>query len=78
VPVLTSTTSSLPEVAGEAALLVDPRDADAIAGGLETLLRDEGLREGLRRAGTERVATFTWERTARRTAEVLRAAGGAG
>jgi glycosyltransferase involved in cell wall biosynthesis len=77
VPVLTSTTSSLPEVAGEAALQVDPRDVGAIADGLETLLRDEGLREGLRRAGAERVATFTWERTARRTAEVLRAAGGA-
>jgi alpha-1,3-rhamnosyl/mannosyltransferase len=78
VPVLTSNTSSLPEVAGEAALQVDPRDAGAIADGLETLLRDEGLREGLRRAGHERVTTFTWERTARRTAEVLRAAVAAG
>jgi glycosyltransferase involved in cell wall biosynthesis len=77
VPVLTSNTSSLPEVAGEAALQVDPRDPDAIADGLEILLRDGGLREGLRRAGAERVATFTWERTARRTADVLRAAGGA-
>ena len=75
VPVLTSSASSLPEVAGDAALLVDPRDPDAIAHGLERLLEDGGLREGLRRAGTERVRAFRWEETARRTAEVLKAAG---
>ncbi|MGZ8636714.1 MAG: glycosyltransferase family 4 protein [Actinomycetota bacterium] len=76
VPVLTSTASSLPEVAGDAALLVDPHDPSSIAGGLERLLGDEGLRDGLRRAGAERARSFTWEETARRTAEVLRAAGG--
>jgi glycosyltransferase involved in cell wall biosynthesis len=78
VPVLTSNASSLPEVAGEAAVLVDPRDAEAIAGGLERLLDDDGLREGLRRAGAERVRSFTWAATARRTAAVLQEAGGAG
>jgi glycosyltransferase involved in cell wall biosynthesis len=78
VPVLTSTASSLPEVAGEAGLQVDPRDPQAIAGGLEELLGDEGLREGLRRAGAERVRAFTWEEAARRTAEVLKAAGASG
>jgi glycosyltransferase involved in cell wall biosynthesis len=78
VPVLTSNASSLPEVAGEAALLVDPRDPGAIAEGLERLLGDDGLREGLGRAGSERVRSFTWEATARRTAEVLQAAGRAG
>jgi glycosyltransferase involved in cell wall biosynthesis len=77
VPVLTSTASSLPEVAGDAALQVDPRDVDAIADGLGMLLGDDGLREGLRRAGAERVRAFTWERSARRTAEVLKAAGAA-
>ena len=75
VPVLTSDASSLPEVAGSAALLVDPHDPADIAGGLERLLGDEGLREGLRRAGSERVRAFTWHETALRTAEVLKAAG---
>lgn len=78
VPVLTSTASSLPEVAGDAAILVDPHRPDAIADGLERLLGDEGLREGLRRAGRERVRGFTWEDTARRTADVLKAAGRTG
>src|SRR6185503_6606398 len=50
VPVLTSNASSLPEVAGDAALLVDPHDPGQIADALARLLEDEGLREGLRRA----------------------------
>src|SRR6185503_12008768 len=49
VPVLTSNASSLPEVAGDAALLVDPHDPGQIADALARLLEDEGLREGLRR-----------------------------
>jgi glycosyltransferase involved in cell wall biosynthesis len=75
VPVLTSNASSLPEVAGDAAVLVDPNDPGEIATGLARLLGDEGLRDGLRRAGLERARTFTWEASARRTAEVLKAAG---
>jgi len=74
IPVLTSTTSSLPEVAGEAALLVDPNDVDAIGEGLRRLLGDSELRERLVAAGRERVRSFTWERSAVSTAEVLRAA----
>ena len=74
VPVLTSTASSLPEVAGDAALLVDPTDPGAIAEGLERLLGDDALRSGLRAAGHKRVRSFTWERSATATAEVLRAA----
>lgn len=74
VPVLTSDASSLPEVAGSAALLVDPNDPAAITRELERLLADPGLRDGLRRAGLERVRRFTWEETAHRTAEVLKAA----
>ena len=77
VPVLTSNASSLPEVAGEAAVLVDPHDPGEIADGLARLLGDEGVRERYRRAGAERVRGFTWEASARRTAEVLQAAGGA-
>ena len=76
VPVLTSTTSSLPEVAGDAALLVDPRDPGEIAAGLQRLLSDGGLRQGLVAAGRERVRAYTWEATASATAEVLKSAGG--
>jgi glycosyltransferase involved in cell wall biosynthesis len=65
VPVACSNASSLPEVAGDAALLFDPRDEAAIAASLERLLTDELLRARLRTRGLERVALFTWERTAR-------------
>jgi glycosyltransferase involved in cell wall biosynthesis len=74
VPVVTSTVSSLPEVAGDAAVLVDPEDTDAIAAGLAELLGDEDLRAVLSAAGVARAARFTWERTAQRTAEVLHGA----
>jgi glycosyltransferase involved in cell wall biosynthesis len=67
VPVACSNASSLPEVAGEAALLFDPRDQPAIADALERLLRDESLRDQLRARGLLRVQQFTWERTARLT-----------
>jgi glycosyltransferase involved in cell wall biosynthesis len=67
VPVACSNASSLPEVAGEAALLFDPRDQSAIASALERLLGDELLREDLRARGLERVRQFTWQRTARLT-----------
>ena len=71
VPVLTSDASSLPEVAGDAAVLVDPHDTDAIAEGLRRLLEDDQLRSRVRAAGLERVRSFTWPETARRTVEVL-------
>ena len=74
VPVLTSNTSSLPEVAGEAAVLVDPTDATSIAAGLTEVLEDSDLRNVLRAAGTARVASYTWQRCARETAAVLRRA----
>jgi glycosyltransferase involved in cell wall biosynthesis len=75
-PVVTSDVSSLPEVAGEAAVLVDPNDPGAIASGVGKLLTDSALRERLRRAGLERAARFSWEDTARATAAVLRQAAG--
>jgi len=78
VPVLTSNVSSMPEVAGDAALLVDPHDPDRIAEGLVRLLEDEALRARLRKAGRLRVAAYTWGEAALRTAEVLRAAAGRG
>jgi len=70
-PVLTSTTSSLPEVAGEAALLVDPMSIEAIAAGLLRLVTDPILREHLRSAGFANVQRFSWERCARETLLVL-------
>jgi glycosyltransferase involved in cell wall biosynthesis len=66
-PVLTSDRSSLPEVAGDAALLVDPTDAGAIAKGLVELVGDRELRERLAAAGPRRAAAFTWPATAAAT-----------
>jgi glycosyltransferase involved in cell wall biosynthesis len=63
-PVLTSDTSSMPEVAGDAAFLVDPWSVDAIAAGLEALLSDKGLRNELSLRGLARAAAFSWERSA--------------
>lgn len=70
-PVLTSTTTSLPEVAGDAALLVDPLDVDEIAAGIERLCHDAPLREELRRKGLARAACFRWEAVAARVEGVL-------
>jgi alpha-1,3-rhamnosyl/mannosyltransferase len=58
--VLTSDRSSLPEVAGDAALLVDPLDRGAIAKGLVRLLSDGELRRRLKTAGPRRAAGFSW------------------
>jgi glycosyltransferase involved in cell wall biosynthesis len=71
-PVLTSDGSSLSEVAGGAALLVDPLREDALAEGLVRLARDPALRADLKSRGLVRAAVFSWERTARETIEVYR------
>ncbi|MEF3275301.1 MAG: glycosyltransferase family 4 protein [Chloroflexus sp.] len=70
-PVITSTTSSLPEVAGDAALLVDPRDTHAIAAAIMRLSDDPDLRAVLRARGLARARQFTWEACAQRTLEAL-------
>ncbi len=69
VPVACSNASSLPEVAGEAALLFDPHDQAAIASAISRLLSDETLRARLQARGVARARQFTWERTARLTLE---------
>jgi glycosyltransferase involved in cell wall biosynthesis len=69
VPVACSNASSLPEVAGEAALLFDPHDQAAIASAISRLLGDETLRARLQSRGFARARQFTWERTARLTLE---------
>ncbi len=70
--VVTSATTSTAEVAGDAALLVDPLDVDAIAGALDRLLTDADLAARLRAAAREQAATFTWARTADATVAAYR------
>ena len=70
IPVLTSTASSLPEAAGQAGLLVDPEDVDAIADGLCRLLEDDALRDELRAKGLAHAKGFTWESTVEETVSV--------
>lgn len=70
-PVLTSNVSALPEVVGDAAILVDPRDDDAITEAMRQILQDESLRRRLRVAGPARAAAFRWDETARLTAKTL-------
>lgn len=71
VPVMTANNSSLPEVAGDAAILVDPTDVDAIADAMLRLSRDEVLRQELIAKGYANVARFSWEKAARATLAVL-------
>jgi len=69
-PVVTSNLSSLPEVAGDAAVLVDPYSAEAIADGMYRVLTDNDLRSDLRRRGPERAKQFSWEASVRRVREI--------
>src|SRR5256885_939398 len=71
-PVVASDRGSLPEVLGDAALLVDPEDDRAVARAIESVLTRPEVRDRLRRAGVARARTFTWERCADRTLDVYR------
>jgi len=71
-PVVTSNVSSLPEVTGDAAVLVDPYDVDAIADGVRRVLEDPALAADLRRRGLQRAREFSWERSVERTLQVYR------
>lgn len=73
-PVITSNTSSLPEVVGDAALTVPPEDTDAIAHAMRTLLADPERRKSLRDRGMRRAGEFTWKRTAELTYAAYRKA----
>jgi glycosyltransferase involved in cell wall biosynthesis len=74
VPTLSSRTSSIPEVAGDAAVLVDPTDVDAIAEGLSRLVSSQELRDRLRTAGLSQASAFSWARCATQTVAAYRAA----
>lgn len=71
-PVVTSNTSALPEVAGEAGMRVNPDDPGEIANAIRTVLSDSSLREDMSRRGQAQARQFTWKRTARETAAVYR------
>ena len=70
-PVITSTTSSLPEVAGGAALLVDPSDADGIAAAMRCIVADSALRETLIEDGFANVRRFSWTACAQSVLSVV-------
>jgi glycosyltransferase involved in cell wall biosynthesis len=73
-PVVTSNVSSLPEVTGEAALLVDPLDVEGIAQAMRRVLEDPAMAEEMHIKGLAQAAKFTWERTARETLKVYQKA----
>ena len=71
-PVLTSNAASMPEAAGDAAIMVDPQNIPEIAESIKALVTDASLRAALREKGLKRAGMFTWQRTAELTAEVYR------
>jgi glycosyltransferase involved in cell wall biosynthesis len=71
-PVVTANGSALPEVAGDAALLVDPTSVEEIAGAMQRIVSDTSLRRELRRKGLARAAQFSWASTAAKVGELLR------
>jgi glycosyltransferase involved in cell wall biosynthesis len=75
-PVIASHAGSLPEVAGDAAVLVDPYNVEGMAGIIETVLRDPGIRETMRWRGLEQVERFSWKRTALMILQVLQTVAG--
>lgn len=70
-PVITSNCTSMPEIAGDAALLVNPYDVSSIASAIQQLLRDSALRERLRSLGIAHAAKFSWENTSLQTKTIL-------
>jgi glycosyltransferase involved in cell wall biosynthesis len=69
-PVVTSNVSSLPEVVGDAALLIDPYEPQSIADALRRILTEPSLRADLRARGLARARAFSWERSIRRVREI--------
>ncbi|MDI6757792.1 MAG: glycosyltransferase family 1 protein, partial [Endomicrobiia bacterium] len=69
-PVVVSNTSSLPEVVGDAGLMVNPYDVDELAGAMHSLLKDENLRQKMIKRGLERSKIFSWDDTAKETLKI--------
>jgi glycosyltransferase involved in cell wall biosynthesis len=76
VPVVTSNISAIPEVTGDAALLVDPYDVEDMATAITAIVHNASLRDGLRQKGLARAQQFSWEVTARQTLDLYLALGG--
>ncbi len=77
-PVIAASAGALPEVVGDAGILVDPRSPAEFAEAMESVMADNGLREELVRRGRSRVGRFSWRRTAERMVEVYKKAAGMG
>ncbi len=75
-PVITSNVSSLPEVVGDAGLMVDPFDVEALAKAMRRVLAEEELRAGMSARGIERARLFSWDRTTAQVSQILREAAG--
>ncbi|MBN1445561.1 MAG: glycosyltransferase family 4 protein [Candidatus Omnitrophica bacterium] len=71
-PVITSNLSSMPEVAGGAAILVDPYNVEELSSAIEKVLSDGQLRQELQDKGLERVKSFSWQKTAKETLQVYK------
>lgn len=69
-PVITSNTSSLPEVVGEGGIMINPRDIDALTEAIHKVLNDEELRKELSKKGLQRAKKFNWKKTAKETLKV--------
>jgi alpha-1,3-rhamnosyl/mannosyltransferase len=76
IPVVAARAASIPELTGDAAVLLDPLDVDAWSQAVVTLLEDEERQTTLSRAGIRRALQFSWARVAEQTLDVFRAAAG--
>lgn len=72
-PVVTSNVSAMPEVAGDAAVLVDPNDCDAIAAAIQQIHQDDVYKAALVQKGLKRVQKFTWQSSAEKVAQIYEA-----
>jgi glycosyltransferase involved in cell wall biosynthesis len=70
-PIITSNVNGLEEIAGDAALRVDPRDAMEICDAIHRVLSNDGLRENLSTKGLKRSAKFTWDKCAEKTLAIV-------
>ena len=70
-PVVTSNVTAIPEIAGDAALLVDPRSVEQISRAMETIVEDGALRQRLVDKGVKRAAQFSWTKTANKVQKVI-------
>ena len=71
-PVISSNSTSLPEVVGDAGILVDPKDQDQLCQAMLDILNDDTLRETLKQKGLERAKQFSWEKCANETVEIYK------